>query len=194
MELITWTEIGIFWTSIVLALITVTATVINYFFFRTQIDPDVIVYVTPDVNRPSVILLVIENIGKGIAFDVSFSSNKSIPERAYGFKDAKVPQPMSSGPFVTGIPALGPGAKRIIIWGQYGGLEKGLGDGGAVNVFIRFKRKNTILPGYKWHDNMCPIDIKSFEGTDASDSNWERKSSEALQSAAKSLKNLSDNF
>ena len=50
-----WAEIGIFWISVVLAIITVTATVINYLFFRSQIDPDVLVYVSPDERRPSLI-------------------------------------------------------------------------------------------------------------------------------------------
>jgi hypothetical protein len=62
MEAITWTEFGAFWISVVLAIITVTATLINYLFFRSQIDPEVIVYVTPDVNRQTIILLIIENI------------------------------------------------------------------------------------------------------------------------------------
>ena len=62
-----WTEIGIFWISVVLAIITVTATIINYLFFRSQIDPDVLVYVSPDEKRSSLIILIIENIGRGLA-------------------------------------------------------------------------------------------------------------------------------
>ena len=33
MEAITWTEFGAFWISVVLAIITVTATLINYLYF-----------------------------------------------------------------------------------------------------------------------------------------------------------------
>ena len=145
---IPWTEVGIFWLSAVLALITVTATVVNYLFFRSQIDPDVIVYVTPDIDRPSIILLIIQNIGRSIATDVVFSADREIPEHAFGFENAKKPKEMKSGPLVTGIPALGPGAKRVITWGQYGGLEKGIG-GEVINITIRFKSKKPILPGYK---------------------------------------------
>jgi hypothetical protein len=65
-------KIGIFWASVILALITVSANIINYMFLRSQIDPEVIVYVTTDEKRPSIILLVIENIGKGLAKDVKF--------------------------------------------------------------------------------------------------------------------------
>jgi len=112
-----WTELGIFWISVVLALITVTATVINYLFFKSQIDPEVIVYVTPDEKRPSAILLIIENIGHGLSKDVSFSFSKQIPQKAFGFEDAPIPKSMDDGPFITGIPALGPGSKRVITWG-----------------------------------------------------------------------------
>ena len=183
---IRWTEIGAFWITFVLALITVTATLINYLFFRSQIDPDVIVYVKTDIDRQSIILLIIENIGKGLALDICFETDREIPERAFGFEDAKKPEPMRSGPLISGIPALGPGAKRIITWGQYGGLKKGIGNE-VVNINIKFKSKKAIIPGYKYHKLKCPIDIKSFEGTDASDTNWEKKSSEALERIAKAL-------
>ena len=141
---------------------------------------------TPDVNRQTIILLIIENIGKSIALNVSFSSDRELPEHAFGFKNAKKPAPMSDGPLITGIPALGTGAKRIITWGQYGGLEKGIGSD-PINITIKFKSKKPILPGYKWHERVCPIDIKSFEDTDASDSNWEKKSSDALERIAKAI-------
>jgi len=99
--------------------------------------------VTPDVNRQTIILLIIENIGKSIALNVSFSSDRELPEHAFGFKNAKKPAPMSDGPLITGIPALGTGAKRIITWGQYGGLEKGIGSD-PINITIKFKSKKPI--------------------------------------------------
>ncbi len=183
---ITWTEVGIFWTSIVLAIITVSATLINYLFFRSQIDPDVIVYVTHDEDRSSIILLIIENIGRGLAKDVTFSMDKELPERAFGFGDAQLPKMMKSGPLFSGIPALGPHSKRVITWGQYGGLSKGISDD-AINITVKFKSKRTIFPGYKWHTNVCPVDIKSFEDTDASDRNWNKKSVQQLERIAKAL-------
>ena len=182
-----WTELGIFWISVVLALITVTATVINYLFFRSQIDPEVIVYVTPDERRPSAILLIIENIGHGLAKDVSFSFSKQIPQKAFGFEDAPIPKSMDDGPFITGIPALGPGSKRVITWGQYGGLFKGIGND-VINVSITYK-SDRIIPFWKRiHKTICPIDIKSFEGTDASDKNWDKKTADQLEVIAKLLK------
>ena len=182
----TWTEVGIFWISCILALITITATIINYLFFRSQIDPNIIVYVTLDNDRATIILLVIENIGKGLAYDISFKTNREIPEHAFGFENAKMPESMKSGPLVSGIPALGPSARRVITWGQYGGLKKGIGEE-VINITIKYKSKNTIIPGYKHHETYCPIEIMSFKGTEASDTNWEKKSSEALERIAKAV-------
>jgi hypothetical protein len=193
METISLIEIGLFCSSVVLAIITVIATLINYYFFRSQVDPNVIIYATLDFKRPTIILLIIENIGKGIALDVSFSSDRNIPEKAFGFENAKEPDTMSIGPLITGIPFFAPGDKRIITWGQYGGLKKGIGNN-PINVTIRYKRKRPILWGYKSYENICPIDIQSFESTDASDSNYEKKSSEALDRIAKSFEYIKNEY
>ena len=121
-----WSAIGAFWTSIVAAIIAVSATIINYLFFRSQVDPHVIVYATHDDRRPGIILLIIENIGKSVAKEVQFEFSKFFPQDAFGFENAPQPQPLNKGPLFTGIPSLGPGAKRIITWGQYGGIHKAL--------------------------------------------------------------------
>lgn len=106
-------EFGILLATVAVALVTATATVINYFFFRSQIDPDVIVYSETDERRPSLVILVIENVGKGLALNVSFSSDRPIPEKAYGIKieDAKSPSEMESGPLINGIPSLALGRR-----------------------------------------------------------------------------------
>ncbi len=177
-----WTEVGMFWTSVSLAIITVTATLINYLFFRSQIEPDVLVYATPDERRSTIILLVISNVGNGLAQDVTFRSNRPIPENAFGLdQNADTPRAMTSGPLITGIPSLGPGAKRVITWGQYGGLVKGIGDE-VIDVEVRYRCKRSILPGYKNKKTVCPVDIRSFAGTDASDQNWDRKLYEEMKS------------
>lgn len=182
-----WAEIGIFWTSVVLAIITVTATIINYLFFRSQIDPDILVYVSPDEKRPSLIILIIENIGRGLAKDISFTSTRPIPQKAYGIgDDAKVPANMDYGPLINGIPALGPGSKRIITWGQYGGLKKGIGDD-VIEITVTYKSDGPLEIFKGRHKSVCPIDIRSFEGTDVSDNNWDKKSAEQLEKISKIL-------
>jgi len=110
-----WTEIGMLCTTVVLVFITVSATVINYLFFRSQTDPEVIVYASLDERRPSVVILVIENIGRGLAKNITFASSKPIPQKAFGLgDDAPTPRTMDYGPIINGIPSLGPHSKRII--------------------------------------------------------------------------------
>lgn len=102
-----WTTIGAFWASLSIALITVMATVINYLFFRANVDPNIIIYVDTDEKRPSLILLVVENIGKGLARDISFNFSKPLPQDAWGLgPESEEPQAMNSGPLIHGIPAL----------------------------------------------------------------------------------------
>jgi hypothetical protein len=182
-----WSVIGAFWASIVVAMIAVSATIINYLFFRSQVDPHVIVYATPDDRRPSIIVLIIENIGKSVAKDVRFEFSKPFPQDAFGFENAPQPQILNKGPLFTGIPSLGPSAKRIITWGQYGGL----GDG-VIDVTVRFKGDipGSLFP--KKYVVKCPLDIKSFEHTNASDQNWDKKSTEQLKRIADTLDNLAN--
>ena len=65
--------------SLVALVIALTSTIINYLLLRLHRDPEVIVYAVTDHRRPSIINLVIENTGKGLAFDVKFETNRSIP-------------------------------------------------------------------------------------------------------------------
>lgn len=189
-----WAEIGIFWISVVLAIITVTATLINYLFFRSQIDPDVLVYVSPDERRPSLIILIIENIGRGLAKEINFNLSRPIPKKAYGIgDDAKVPENMDYGPLINGIPALGPGSKRIITWGQYGGLKKGIGDD-VVEITATYKSDAPLGMFKRCHKSVCPVDIKSFAGTDVSDKNWDKKTADQLEKIAKTLDQAASGF
>lgn len=159
-----WSAIGAFWASIAAAIVAVSATLINYLFFRSQVDPHVIVYATADEKRPSIIALVIENVGKSMAKDVTFKFSRSFPKNAFGIEKAKAAQPeqMNEGPLITGIPSLGPGSKRVITWGQFGGLHKALGDK-PVDITVDFKRETGIPFSPKKLHVVCPVDIKSFE-------------------------------
>jgi len=174
--------------------ITVSATVINYLFFRSQTDPEVIVYASLDERRPSVVILVIENIGRGLAKNITFASSKPIPQKAFGLgDDAPTPRTMDYGPIINGIPSLGPHSKRIITWGQYGGLKKGIGDE-IIDITVTFRSDRMFGLGQHSHKVVCPIDIKSFAGTDAADYNWDKKTADHLEKIAKTLENVSSGF
>lgn len=181
-----YTQIGMFWFSMILVIITVIATYINYRLYRLQTDPDVIVYSTPDPNRSTIINLVIENIGKGVAKNIQFTSDRPIPSRAFGMDvNADAPKTMDSGPLITGIPEMGPSSKRVITWGQYHGLLKGIADN-VLNITADYSARKTFLKVPKFKSTFS-LDIKSFEGTDASDQNWDKKSAESLEKISKSI-------
>lgn len=189
-----WIEIGMLCTTLVLVLVTLSATAINYLFFRSQTDPEVIVYTSPDERRPSVIILVIENIGRGLAKNITFTSSKPLPHKAFGFgDDAPTPRTMDYGPIINGIPSLGPHSKRIITWGQYGGLKKGIGDE-IIDITISFRSDRIFGLGQRTHKVVCPIDIKSFAGTDASDYNWDKKVADQLEKIARTLEHVASGF
>jgi len=177
--------------SLVALVIALTSTIINYLLLRLHRDPEVIVYAIADHRRPSIINLVIENIGKGLAFDVKFETNRSIPQRAFGFENAPDPKPMDDGPLITGISSLGVGEKRIITWGQFGGLNKGLGDD-VLDITATYRSCPKLRFTKQKHKTTSRIDIKSFKGTDASDHNWDKKAAEQLENIAKFLMNLTD--
>ncbi len=189
--MIPWTEVGMFWATVGVAIITIAATFVNYLFYRTQIDPDVLVSVSHDERRPTILVLTIENIGKSMAKNIKFAFSSDIPDKAYGFGDAPVPGKMVRGPLINGIPALGPGAKRIISWGQYAGLSKGIQED-VIEIEVTFESDGRLnFLGPRKYRNKCFVDVKSFEDTDASDHNWDQKAAEALKRIAGALEGVS---
>lgn len=169
--------------SLVALVIALASTIINYLVLRLQRDPEVVVYALPDTSRPSIINLVIENVGKGVAHDIKFEPSRQIPHRAFGFEPAPLPEPMIDGPLICGIPSMVPGEKRIITWGQFGGLRKGLGDE-VLDIMATYRSLPALRLTSQKHKTSSRIDIKSFEGTDASDQNWDKKIANQLEKIA----------
>ncbi len=75
------------WTAIAAlsaSLSAVVAIISTYYAVRllqAQGEPKVIVFVRHDFDRPSILTIVIENIGRDIARDVKFVASKPIPAR-----------------------------------------------------------------------------------------------------------------
>lgn len=142
---------------------------LTYRLVRGQTDPHVVVYVKHDHSRPTILLLVVENVGRGLASDVTFRTSRPLPAEAWGIeKPPKAAGPMVDGPIVKGIPTLGPGDSRKISWGQFGGLKKSLGDEG-IDITCEFKRGNKKMKPTK-----SRLEVNSFEGTDATSSEGAR--------------------
>lgn len=133
--------------------------------WRSQTEAKVIAYVKHDLERPTMLMIVIENIGKDIARDVKFTSSKPIPVDAYGIAVAPPKEPikyMEAGPLVKGIPALGPGDCRTLNWGQYGGLT-------AVLANEPIELKYTYLSGVRRLEGESILEVESYWNTNAAE-------------------------
>jgi len=90
-----WITIGGFWVSIFMAIVAISAVLVSYIVYRASSAPNVIVYADDDERRPTMIVLVIENIGHGPAKNVTFFPARDLPKDAWGFDDAQMPQKMN---------------------------------------------------------------------------------------------------
>jgi hypothetical protein len=130
---------------------------------RSQNEPNVILYVRHDEARPSILQIVIENIGRGLATDIRFTSSRTIPWYAWNSatNESGPVQPMTEGPLINGIAALGPRDTRKLSWGQYKGLKQALGDEPIV-INCTYKHGNRKMPPV-----VSRLEIASFALTDA---------------------------
>jgi hypothetical protein len=187
-----WTTVGTFWATIIVCLVTIAATVINYYLFRSQTDPEVIVYTKHDLKHPTIITLVVENIGKSVAYDVQFNFSDKIPAEAYGFQ--AIPKDkikwMTSGPLVNGIPALPPGGIRELYWGQYYGLKSVIGVH-AITVTASYKARKPFSPELICCETESKIDIESYADTVANSTDELGDIREELKNINQTLKLLS---
>jgi len=123
---------AIFWTAIAAvaaslsALLAAVYTWLTFRLVRSQNEPNVVIYVRHDESKPSILQIVIENVGRSLATDLSFKSSGPIPRKAYGLSEGQAQpiQPMTAGPLINGIPSLAPGDSRKIAWGQYYGSKR----------------------------------------------------------------------
>lgn len=184
------------WSAWVTTVATVALMVLTAVYVRltkkllsSQSDPCVILSLVHDLNQPTILQLVVKNIGTGLAHDVSFSLNRSIPQRAMGIDEqsAEITEDMFSGPLISGIPALGPGETRVIDWGQYGGLKKALGNDKIIVSCIFYKNKKKLTP------MICPVDIHSYSHTVANPTPIS-KIADSLDELSKDLKHMTTGF
>eukprot|EP00828_Plagiopyla_frontata_P010210 TRINITY_DN1536_c0_g1_i1.p1 TRINITY_DN1536_c0_g1~~TRINITY_DN1536_c0_g1_i1.p1 ORF type:complete len:354 (+),score=8.98 TRINITY_DN1536_c0_g1_i1:434-1495(+) len=187
-----WADIGIFWATALVGLITLIATGVNYLIYRTQRDGEIVVYAKTDTKRSTIISLVIENIGNGVAQNIEFSSSEPIPYGAFGWEP--IPEDkreyMDTGAFAQGIPHLEPGGKREFDWGQYVALDSCLGDK-LLEIEASYTSKGVLLPLKRRKKSLSFIDVKSFERTIAHDDNYMKKISEDIRRIKDSIDQVS---
>ena len=133
------------------------AAFIAYLAVYKNSQPQVVAYYEPSSRQQSLIDLVIENVGTGVATDVRFS--KPIPIAFFG-----ISAPDGEGRYIptSGFPLLSPGQGAVFYGGQYGGLLKVLGDRG-LSLDISY----TFDPPL-WCDvrvtTPCVLAVKHLEG------------------------------
>jgi hypothetical protein len=174
-------ELSAFIVSLVAVIIATASTLISYLLFRDAKDPHVVIYADPDLKRPSIINLIIENTGRSAAWNVSFQASTDVPGEAFGIENAPQPAPMNSG--------FGPGSKRVITWGQFDGIRKGIA-GEYIDIKATYQSHPTLAFWKRIHQTLSRIDIQSFENSDVSDRNWDKKTAEHLGVIASELKKL----
>lgn len=122
---------------VVSPLVTLLAVLVAYMALLRQSRPHILVHYRPNPGIPSMIDLVVENIGGGLARQVKFS--QPLPSQCWGIE-----KPAGKGGEVLGegLPALAAGQKVIFDAGQYGGLAARLGD--ALEVKVSYQYENPI--------------------------------------------------
>lgn len=183
-----WTPLGAL-AAVGAAVFAAIYTWLTYRLVRGQSAPNVVMYVRHDDTRPTILQIVVENIGHGLASDIRFEPSRPIPHRTFGLSadTAEAPQSprMPYGPIVVGIPTLGPGDSRIIDWGQFGGLNKVVGEK-PIDVVVRYRHGKKEMPAVIAH-----LEVASFEGTTANQTEVGEavKALEKLAAAAEKLVN-----
>ncbi len=122
---------------VVSPLVTLLVVFVAYLALVKQSRPHILVQYRPNPDIPSIIDLVIENIGGGMASDVTFS--QPLPAKCYGIEKAS-----DSGAEVLGdgLPAIAAAQKYVFDGGQYGGLESRLG--AKLEIEIAYKYRNPL--------------------------------------------------
>jgi hypothetical protein len=159
-----------FWTAVAAvaastsALLAAVYTWLTYRLVKGQTEPNVVTYVRHDESRRSVLQIVIENNGRGLATDVTFTSSRPIPAKAWGLtpESTSPATTMTHGPLIEGILALGPGDTRKISWGQYHGLKAALGDDDVIELVCLYKGRRR-----RTYRTASRLDVRSFAATDS---------------------------
>jgi len=134
---------------VVSPLVTLLAVFVAYLALAKQSRPHILVQYRPNPRIPSLIDLVIENVGGGMARDVTFSS--PLPAQCYGIEN---PNGDCTEVLGGGLPAIAAGQEYVFSGGQYGGLSSRIGEKLEIQItynyinpvgFIRISTESCIL-------------------------------------------------
>ena len=90
------------------------ALLLTYAVFKSNQQPQIIIFATPHYGKESVIQLHVKNIGKSIAHHVKISSDRPIPRAAFGIKKLNSEkQDFKAGIFKNGVKVFPPNQSYI---------------------------------------------------------------------------------
>jgi hypothetical protein len=141
---------------IISPLATLLAVWVAYLSLLRGSQPQLLIYYQPNPDAPSIIDLVIENIGGGAAMGVRFS--EPLPINCFG-----IAKPDGEGAVVSqqGFPAVSPGQRYVFIGGQYSGLQSKLGSGLSVTASYRYR---TPIGLTLKHEEVVTLSIEHMKG------------------------------
>lgn len=155
--------------------------IVTYIVYFNNSKGDVVVYTKVDLDRQGLILLVIHNIGKGIAQDITYNGTESIIKNSSGY---------DIGAFISGTPILFPDEKLIYSLGMYHNLKNTLPDH-PIELDIHFRTKIALYPYRRKIKNAVTIDINAFSGVDIGESIFQKDVRTSLKEISSSLKKMS---
>jgi hypothetical protein len=118
-------------------LATLLAVWVAYLAVSKGSEPQLLIYYQPNPDVPSLIDLVVENVGGASAYEVRLS--KPIPVNSFGIE--KPDHDLGSIP-VSGFPAVSAKQRYTFAGGQYAGLDSQLGAG--LSVDLSYKYRNAL--------------------------------------------------
>lgn len=187
----------VMWGTVFAAVGAVASAFIAYLVFLEQSEPQVVVYTTTFKETPSIIYLIIENIGKSPARNICFHLSRSLPEKAWGFEQDPAKQQahkiMDDGPLIQGIAFLPPGVSRKLMWGQYWGLFHAL-NGQSVIVRASYSSRPKAWLVSHHHTTESILEVNSYTGTDASNNDPLDKIAKGVEKIARALDHSSSGF
>jgi len=136
-------------------LVTLLAVVVAYLALAKQSKPHILIHYRPNPNIQSIIDLVIENVGTGMARDVTFS--KPLPARCFGIESPDGPGSEVLG---NGLPAIAVGQQYIFDGGQFGGLSDKLGKHLEVEVLYNYRNPLGII---RRRTETCILSVSHLE-------------------------------
>lgn len=125
-----------------------------------QTRPKIIVYTHHDYRRPGYLKIRIHNVGKDVAKDICFKTDKGNPI------------PGIKKPLLTKLPSLGPGEYREFGWGILVGENTEFRDqvsGGIYPIKYTYHQDRTLFPGRKPFKGEDVIEAESYIGRELID-------------------------